>query len=115
MPAHNVRGSITDHTMDRVFNLEGGKTQFCDYLDRALPLMSKALRSTNVVREDFVVKHRPWHWWTADVSYTEHRRMGMVGGVELKTKGEDHLVLVKTLSGLRLERLEAESWKDDAP
>jgi hypothetical protein len=112
--ADDVHVSITDHTMERSFNLEGGKAEFCDYLERALPLMSKALRSMNVTRDDFLVRHRPWHWWTADVSYTEHRRAELVGGLELKTQGEDHLVLVKTLSGLRVQRLEAETWKEGA-
>lgn len=110
----DARVSITDHTMERVFSLEGGKAEVCGYLERVLPLASRALTSMQVTRDEFVIRHRAWHWWTADVSYAEHRRALLVGGVEVKTQGDDHLVLVKTLSGLRVQRLEAETWKEGA-
>jgi hypothetical protein len=105
--------ALTDHAMEQVFTLEGNKADFCAYLDKALPAMSKALTGVQVTRDDFTIKRDPWHWWTADVSYTEHRTTSLAGGVELKTLGQDHLVLVKTLTGVRVKRLEAETWKDD--
>ena len=72
----------------------------------------KVVTDDNVTREDFKVTRPSLHWWTAEVSYTEHRDRTLQNGMHLKTISEDHLVLVKTFAGMRLKRLESDERLD---
>lgn len=50
------------------------------------------------------------HPLTADVSYTEHLDTTLKSGLHLKQVSEDRLTLITTFKGLRVKRLDSESW-----
>jgi hypothetical protein len=84
----------------------------CADIKKLLPALVKVVTDDNVTRDNFKVTRSGLHWWNADVSYTEHRDRTLRNAMHLKTISEDHLVLVKTFEGVRLERLESNERLD---
>ena len=97
----------------RPVRFEGGKKEFCEYSQQAIPALKLLLSSMQVTREDIEVKRDWLHPWTADVRYTERRSMSMpAAGLQLNTIGEDSLTLVKTFGGVKILRLDAKTWAE---
>jgi hypothetical protein len=97
--------STHDSIGDRVLDRKGDRAEFCDSLNKVLPRLAQSLKSANTTRDNFTVTRDATHWWTADISYTEHEEMTFDTGMHLKQVSENHLTLVKTLKGLRVKRL----------
>ena len=111
--ADDLTFTLNDRSAGTPLEAEGGKEDLCAYFQKVIPIMAKVASSSEVRRDDLVIKRDTWHWWTADVSYTEYRSMRIAASMTLKTIGEDRMTLVKTLKGLRVKRLESQSWIDD--
>jgi hypothetical protein len=107
--AQDMTFSVHEHIGARAQDAQGNRDEFCSYLHKSIPLLAKQVASTDVTRDHFTVTRDALHWWTANVSYTEHRDLTLVSGLHLKQVSEDHVTLVKTLKGLRLERLESDA------
>jgi hypothetical protein len=104
--------SIDDRTTPgRPLDMQGGKTELCDYYAAVVPAMKHVVSSMNVTRENVEVKRDWLHPWTAEVSYTEQRSVSMAAvQMQVNTTGEDSLTLVKTLSGgVKIKRLHAKT------
>jgi len=109
--ADDMNVSIIDHTTGKDVKLNGGKEELCAQLKVAVPAMSLLKASTNVQRDNFVAKRELLHPWTAQVSYSEKRTTNLQrAGVQRSTESDDKLVLVKTFSGIKIQRLESEEW-----
>lgn len=103
--------SVNDATSaEGAVRIEGGKKEWCDYIEFATKGMSLLGMETQVVRDDFAVE-RDWrHPWTAQVSYHERRTSTMAKvNVTLRTESTDRWTLVQTLSGIRVLRLTSDS------
>jgi ketosteroid isomerase-like protein len=111
--ADDMTFSMHDESSERPFDMEGNKEDFCAYLEKALPMMSKVVSSMQLTREDLIVKRQGWFGWRAEVSYTEHRVTGIADRMSVKTISTDKLLLVKTLSGVLVKRLDSENRRDD--
>jgi len=103
--------SIRDHTSPQMpRDFDGGKTEFCEFVSMAAMGMSLIGPQSQVTRHDFTVTRSWLHPWTAQVSYHETRttRMTLVNAT-LNTVGDDKWILVNTLAGVKVLRLESES------
>jgi len=103
--------SIRDHTSPQIpRDFDGGKTEFCEFVSTAAMGMSLIGPQSQVTRHDFTVTRSWLHPWTAQVSYHETRttRMTLVNAT-LNTVSDDKWILVNTLAGVRVLRLESES------
>jgi hypothetical protein len=103
--------SIRDHTapgLPREF--DGGKAQFCEYISMAAKGMDLLGPQTSVTRHDFEVSRSWLHPWTVQVSYHETRitRMTRVR-VTLNTVSDDRWILVNSVEGVKVLRLDSES------
>jgi hypothetical protein len=107
--APDMTFSTHDTIGARVQDRAGGRAEFCEYLDKVVPLLAQKVRSTNTTRDNLTVTRDPLHWWTAEVSYTEHEETTLDSGLHMKTEDENHLTLVKTVEGLRVRRLDSHS------
>lgn len=106
--------ALKDHTTPRDNSLNNGKEEFCAYIKTLTAAMSLLKPTTNVRREDFTVVRSLMHPWTAEVTYTEFRTTSIPrAGINQSTQSEDKLILVKTLSGVKIQHLESEVWLAD--
>jgi hypothetical protein len=104
--------SIRDRTTGRMLEQEGDRSEMCAYLQKVLPAMAKFVSDVKLTRDNFRATRHGLHWWTAEVSYTEHRDTTLKSALHLKTISEDRLILVKSFDGLRVRRLESEDGLD---
>jgi len=115
--ADDLQVKLNDHTAGggKRGKFSGGKQEFCDYYKLTAPAMSMLQASTTVQRQDFVVKRDVWlHPWTANVTFTELRSMRFqAAGVSMDTESDDQMVLVRTLGGVKIKRLESEIWAQE--
>jgi len=103
--------SIRDHTSPGFpRDFDGGKAEFCEFVSMAALGTSLIGPESQVTRHDFTVTRSWLHPWTAQVRYHETRttRMTRVNDT-LNTVGDDKWILVNTLGGVRVLRLESES------
>jgi len=103
--------SIRDHTVPELpRDFDAGKAEFCEFVSMAAKGMSLIGPQSQVTRHDFTVTRSWLHPWTAQVSYHETRttRLTRVNAT-LNTVGDDKWILVNTLAGVRVLRLESES------
>jgi hypothetical protein len=107
--AFDMTFSTHDSVGDRALDRKGDRAEFCDSLNKVLPRLAQSVKSTNTTRDNLTVTRDATHWWTADVSYIEHEEMTLDTGMHLKQVSENHLMLVKTLRGLRVKRLVSDS------
>jgi len=104
----STHATVNGRSIDR----EGDRSLMCADMQKLLPALAKVVTDDNVTRDNFKVTRHGLHWWTAEVSYTEHRDRTLQNVMHLKTVSEDHLVLVKTFDGVRLKRLESDERLD---
>ena len=100
--------SLHDQIGARSQDQAGGRAEMCAYLQKTVPAMSKAITAVSVTRENLKVTRQGLHWWTAEVSYMEHRDTTLGSTLHVKTISEDRLILVETFAGVRVKRLESE-------
>jgi hypothetical protein len=104
--------SIHETTTGRLQEQEGDRAEMCAYLQKVLPPMAKAVTAVSVKRDNIVATRHGLHWWTANVSYTEHRDTTIGSALHLKTICDDRLILVKGFDGVHVKRLESENRLD---
>ena len=104
----STHATVNGRTIDR----EGDRALMCADVQKLLPALAKVVTDVQVTRDNLKVTRHGLHWWTAEVSYTEHRDRTLQNALHLKTSSEDHLVLVKSFDGVRIKRLEADERLD---
>ena len=108
--AKDMSFDIDDASMGRHMQVSGGKDDFCDYVRKTTPVMARMTAGVHMTRDNIKIERHGLHWWTADVTYVEHWTFSVGGGLSLESVSEDHVILVKTLSGVFLKRLESQSY-----
>ncbi len=104
--------SIDDRTSEGGAQaVNGGKQEFCDFVSYAAKGFDLIGPEMTVTRENFTVDRSWLKPWTATVSYHERRttRMSRIN-FTLRTEADDRWVLVNTLGGVKVLRLESRSW-----
>jgi len=102
---------IEDHSSETARNVDGGKDELCELTHDAVEALKMLPHSMRVEFNDVTVKRDWLHPWTSEVSYIEDRTLTIHGTkVRISTTSEDVITLVHTFSGVKLRRLEAETW-----
>lgn len=104
--------SLHDQIGARSQDQAGGRAEMCAYMQKTVPVMAKAITAVSVTRDNMKVTRHGLHWWTAEVTYTEHRDTAIGSALHLKTISDDRLILVKSFAGLRVKRLESDDRLD---
>ena len=100
--------SIQDHTSPVAAGIEGGKEEYCDYLDTASKGMRMLRVSTQAERHDYTVERTWLHPWTAQVRYYEERTTTMaLTNLTIRSESDDKITLVYTFGGVKLLRIES--------
>jgi hypothetical protein len=103
--------SISDRTARVPKEIAGGRDELCQLTHETVTAMGKVPHRMNVRWDDIEVTRSWLHPWTSEVSYTEERTMSMQGvNIRINTTSDDNITLVQTLSGVKLRKLEAETW-----
>ena len=104
----DLRVSIHDHTTPAPIAIEGGKKEYCDYLETASKGMRVLGVSMQATRNDFTVEREWTHPWTARVRYYEERTTTMsLANVTIRSESDDKLTLVYTFGGVKLRSIES--------
>lgn len=103
---------VTDATSAQggTMRIEGGRKEWCEYIDFATRGLSLLGMESRAVRDDFEVT-RDWrHPWTVEVRYRERRTSTMSRvNTTLRTLSDDRWTLVQTISGVKVLRLSVNS------
>jgi hypothetical protein len=100
--------SVTDRSVSGN-SFTGGKEDLCSRTRKVAAALQLLPHSMNVEIEDLRVERSWLHPWTSTASYVEDRSFTIPGsGVTLRTLSKDTVVLVKTLSGVKLKKLTAD-------
>jgi hypothetical protein len=104
---------IKDQSTAESMQVRGGKAELCQMLVRAATILRNVQYTSNVRREELVVKRDWLHPWTSVVSYTEHRDLTMNNGrreLTHNTVSDDVITLVFTLTGVKIKVIKSEVW-----
>jgi hypothetical protein len=104
---------INDQSSAEKMQTNGGKAELCQMLVRASAVLRRVQYTSNVRREELVVKRDWLHPWTSVVSYTEHRDLTMSNGrreLTHNTVSDDVVTLVFTLTGVKIKAIKSEVW-----
>jgi len=105
---------ITDNTATIPRYLTGGKQEFCEQTRQSVAGLGLQPHRSNVRFEHVEVKRDWLHPWTSELHYTESRSLEIPAiGQTFHTVSEDTLVLVHTLSGVKLRKVRSESYLAD--
>jgi hypothetical protein len=106
---------IADSSGDLPRHFRGGKKEMCD-LTRETAAGLAMLPHDMSVNYTEVNSKLDWaHPWTGELSYLENRALTVMGtNVTLRTVSKDQIMLVHTLSGVKLRKLKSEVYKADA-
>ena len=90
--------------------IEGGRKEWCDYIEFATRGMSLLGMESRVTRDDFTVARDWLRPWTARITYTERRTSEMRRvNATLRTQSADEWTLVQTFSGVKVLSLKVDS------
>jgi hypothetical protein len=107
----DIKVDLNDHTASRGGKFSGGKQEFCEYSKTAAAGVAVLKPSLHVERKDMKIKRDWLHPWTAEVTYTELMTMTIPrANLTIKTESDDQVILVRTLSGVKIQRLQSEVW-----
>jgi hypothetical protein len=115
----DMKVAITDHTVEVDRRLgdgktNGGKTELCKLFNEAGTAFANGTISLQSHRQDLLVKRETLlHPLTAEVTYNEKQAATIQAGgrsITIKTESDDKLLLVTTISGVKIKRMESESW-----
>ena len=102
---------LTDHTGGEAKEVTGGKAEFCALARTQAAALALVPHTMNTQVENVKATLDWKHPWTSQVTYTENRSLTIQGAnVTLNTTSDDNITLVRTLSGVKLRRVEAEAW-----
>ena len=90
--------------------IDGGKQTWCEHIASVSKGVVQLGMQTHATRHDFRLSRRWNEPWTARVSYDEERTSTIPRiNVVLRTESSDRWILVNTLEGVRVLRLESRS------
>ncbi len=91
------------------WEVEGGKEEMCDYLKQAAAAFTVLQARTHSEFDDIRIVRDGFPWTSARVSYTQRMTVQANGLPATTVTGEDDLVVVRTLSGLKIKTIESRS------
>lgn len=91
------------------WEVEGGKNELCGYLKQAAAALTVMQASTQSEFTDFEIVRSSFPWITAQVKYREITHIRIHGMRPFTVTNEDSLILVRTLKGLKIKKLESKS------
>lgn len=91
------------------WEVEGGKDQMCGYLKQASAALTLLQASTSADFSEVRIVRDGFPWTRARVSYRQRTTIRAERMPETDIVSDDQLVLVRTLSGLRIESLTSTS------
>jgi hypothetical protein len=102
---------VVDHTGGGPKEKQGDKQSFCQIARESVDALSKVPHRMSVEVRDVTVK-RDWkHPWTSEIDYVEKRSITIQGAnITLNTESDDTIVLVQTLTGVKLRKVTAETF-----
>jgi hypothetical protein len=102
---------VIDHTGGGSKDTTGNKQEFCRITREGVDALSKVPHHMNVELLDVKVKRDWMHPWTSEVSYVEKRGITIQGAnITLNTETEGSIVLVQTLTGVKVRKVDAETF-----
>lgn len=96
------------------WEVEGGKAEACGYMRQGAAAFTLLQARTNSNFDNFQIERSGFPWLTATVSYTEHATISGKLMPKFTTVSEDSLVITRTLSGLRIKKLDSQGEMADA-
>lgn len=107
--ADDVRVSLSAQGRRGPSHVEGGKSEMCEYEEQSAAAMKLMRASTNSQYDQVEIVRHGFPWTTARVTYSQTVRMQIPGLPGFSVESEDELVLVRTLSGIKIKSLESRS------
>jgi hypothetical protein len=100
--------SITDRQVE-ANSFVGGRDEICSRTRQVVAALRQLPHTMHVRFEEVTVEHSWLHPWTSTVSYVEDRTFTIkTAGVSLRTLSKDTIELVKTFSGVKVRKLNAD-------
>ncbi|TFW03416.1 hypothetical protein E4K72_12480 [Oxalobacteraceae bacterium OM1] len=91
------------------WEVEGGKGEMCGYLKQAAAVFTVLQARTQTQFDDVVVTPTGFPWLSAKVKYTQRTSVSAGRVPEFTIESEDTLVLVRTLSGIKIKAIDSQS------
>lgn len=107
--ADDVTVSIAATGSRGTWEVEGGKNEICGYLKQASAALTVMQASTNMEFTDVEVDRGGFPWLQARVTYKERTTIQAAGLPRITSLSDDTLVLVRTLSGLKIRSIDSKS------
>lgn len=111
----DVQVALTADQKAGTWEVEGGKAEICGYLKQAAAAFTVLQAATNTQFDELRVVRSGFPWLSAEVSYVQ-RTTVRAGNVPVMTSvSEDSLVLVRTLSGIKIKSIESKGSAQPTP
>jgi hypothetical protein len=107
--ADDVRVSLSVPGQQGPAHVEGGKGEMCEYKEQAAAAMKLMRASTNTQVDQVEIARSGFPWTTARVTYSQTVRMQIPGVPGITVESDDEVVLVRTLSGIKIKSVESRS------
>lgn len=91
------------------WEVEGGKNEMCGYLKQAAAAFTVMQASTSSEFSDFKISPSGFPWNSARVKYLQLTHINLSGMPPMTVKSDDTLILVRTISGLKIQKVESQS------
>ena len=91
------------------WEVEGGKNEMCGYLKQAAAAFTVLQASTNSEFSDFKILPSGFPWNRARVTYRQLTHINVSGMPPMTIKSDDALILARTISGLKIQKIESQS------
>ncbi|QPF72036.1 hypothetical protein G8A07_03205 [Roseateles sp. DAIF2] len=91
------------------WEVEGGKEEMCGYLKQAAAAFTVLQARTHSEFDEIRIVREGFPWTSARVSYSQRMTVQADGLPAMTVKGEDELVVVRTLTGLKIKSLKSRS------
>lgn len=107
--ADNLQVNLSADGQRGKWEVEGGKEEMCAYLKQAAAAFTVLQARTQSEFGDLRIVRDGFPWTSARVSYTQRMTVEANGLPTMTVTGEDALVVVRTLSGLKIKSIESRS------
>lgn len=107
--ADDLEVALTAEGAKGRWEVEGGKNEMCGYLRQAAAVFTVLQASTSSEFSGLRVVRGGFPWTTARVTYTERTSVQAARVPGFQIESEDELVLVRTLSGLKIKSVKSKS------
>lgn len=105
--ADDMKVSISAEGGDGPMEMEGGKAELCEYTKQTVAAFRVIRASTHSQFDDVRVVRSGFPWLKAEVTYAQTMTVQANGIPSLTTESQETLVLVRTLSGLKIKSVKS--------